>query len=72
VMSQYAPKDKPPPVGAAAAGSPKAVPGTNIVPDPRYSVFRAGAYQYAWDADGAYGYYTVARPAVATSDFHSG
>ena len=70
VASQYAPKGKPPPIGAAAAGSPKTVPGTNFAADPNSSFYYGVAYQYAV-VDGASGYYTVAKPAVATGDFHS-
>ena len=69
VASQYAPKGKPPPIGADAAGSPKAVPGSNAAPD-AFAVYHSAAYQYAV-ADGAHGFYSVAKPAVATSDFHS-
>ena len=68
VASQYTPKGKPPPIGGAA-GSPKAVPGSSVAPD-AFAVYHSAAYQYAV-ADGAHGFYSVAKPAVATSDSHS-
>jgi len=60
--TQYGPKGRPPPAGADAA------PGTRAAPDP--SLLYAVASQRAV-ANGAWGYYTVAKPALASSDFHS-
>ena len=45
------------------------MPGSNAAPD-AFAVYHSAAYQYAV-ADGAHGFYSVAKPAVATSDSHS-
>jgi hypothetical protein len=62
VSGQYAPKGAPPPAGASAALDEPA--GLD-------SAFLYGtAFQFAV-ANGAWGYFTVNKPALATDDFHS-
>lgn len=68
VVGQYAPKGKPPPVGAAAAPGTNAAPGSRAAADTSY--FYSTAYQYAVTS-GAWGYYTIWKPVVAANDSHS-
>ena len=65
VASQYRPKGRPPPVGTRAGSAPR------VVPDPDDGIFRYAQAAQNAVADGAWGYYTVAKPVVAATDFHS-
>ena len=56
-------KGRPPPVGGASTAAPRAnAAGT---------VFLYAAERQSVTVDGAWGYYTIARPTVATGDSHS-
>lgn len=59
---RYVPKGAPPPVGANAA--PNEPAGLD------HTLLYGTAYQYAV-ADGAWGYFTVAKPELKTDDLHS-